>query len=85
MRIDYRDYTISHSHFRGTMYDWENRIYDFDMEDNPSWDWDYYRRYYYTRAADASAEGMPVSIGDDGQSVATGKFAEVLNKRKASR
>lgn len=85
VRIDYRNYSISYNHFKGTMYDWENRIYDFDMENNASWDWDYYRRYR-TRAADASdTDGLPVSIGEDGQSVATGKFAEILNKRKASR
>ena len=86
VRIDYRNYSISHNHFRGTMYDWENRSYDFDMENNSSWDWDYYR-HYYTRSADntANTEGVAISIGDDGQSFASGKFAEVLNKRKANR
>ena len=38
-----------------------------------------------TTAATSDPDGLPVSIGEDGQSVATGKFAEILNKRKASR
>ena len=31
VRIDWRDYSISSSRFRGTMYDWEERIYNFDL------------------------------------------------------
>lgn len=83
VRIDYRDYSISHNHFRGTMYDWENRIYHFDMENNASWDWGYYRNRYYTRGA--KDESVPVCVGDDGESFASGKFAEELLKRKANK
>ena len=86
VRIDYRDYTISHNHFRGTMFDWENRAYRFDMENNASWDWGYYRDgYYYSRTRGADNDSIPVCIGDDGESFASGKFAEELMKRKASR
>lgn len=85
VRIDYRDYTITHNHFRGTMYDWEDRIYDFDLENNASWDWGYYR-YSYSRTRGAEADSsMPICYGEDGESIATGKFATaLLNMKKAS-
>jgi hypothetical protein len=83
IRIDWRHYSISRSRFSGTMYDWENRIYDFDMENYASWDWDYYRRRYYTRGDEENS--VPTCIGDDGESFASGKFAKELLKRKNSK
>lgn len=81
-RIDYRDYSISRSHFRGTMYDWENRSYDFDMTNISYFDWGSYS-YYYSRTR--SSEGDTATdfyVSEDGMSVASGKFAKVLNARK---
>ncbi len=84
IRIDWRDYTISYSHFRGTMYDWENRIYNFDMVNNGNWNWDPY--WSRTRAANLPADpSVPFCVGDDGKSCASGKFAEELLKRKAGK
>ncbi len=85
IRIDWRDYSISYNYFRGTMYDWENRIYHFDLVSNGSWSWDPY--WSRTRAASPEADpSVPFYVGEDGQSCASGKFAEALmNKKKASR
>ena len=78
VKIDWRDYSISRSHFHGTMYDWDNRAYTFDL-DNTRWDWDYYDRYWArTRAADADT--TDVYISDNGKCVATGPFAKALKK-----
>lgn len=85
VRIDYRNYSISHNHFRGTMYDWEDRVYDFDLENNASWDWGYYRNHYYTRAAVNDSTTTPVYISEDGRSIASGKFAETILKRRANK
>lgn len=80
VKIDWRDYSISRSHFHGTMYDWDNRAYTFDLE-NARWDWDYYtydRYWARTRAADADT--TDVYISDNGKCVATGPFAKALKK-----
>lgn len=87
VRIDWRDYSISRSHFHGVMYDWDNRAYEFDL-DNTYWDWDYYDGYYdrywaRTRAADgAAANSDDTYISDNGKSFATGAFAKALNHKK---
>lgn len=83
VRIDYYDYTITYSRFSGTMYDWEDRIYDFDLYANSSWHWDDYRDRYRTRAADDDANTDDTYISDNGKSFATGKFAKALNNMKA--
>ncbi len=82
VRIDWREYTLTYNRFHGTMYDWDNRDYVFDLYANSSWHWDDYRYRYYTRAADAPS--VPIYEGENG-SFATGKFAEALyNMKKAS-
>ena len=82
VRIDYYDYKLTYSRFSGTMYDWENRAYDFNLYANDSWYWDsYYDNRYYTRAANDSTATDDVYIGKNG-SFATGKFAKALNKMK---
>ena len=69
------------------MYDWDNRAYEFDL-DNTYWDWDYYDGYYdrywaRTRAADgAAANSDDTYISDNGKSFATGAFAKALNHKK---
>ena len=79
VRIDYYDYTLTYSRFKGTMYDWENRTYDFDLYANDSWYWDDYRNYrYYTRSAE-DANNDSIYFGENG-SFATGKFAKALKK-----
>ena len=60
VRIDWRDYSISSSRFRGTMYDWEERIYNFDLANVGYWDSTY--------------------VGENGSSVATGRFAKALKE-----
>jgi hypothetical protein len=86
VRIDYYDYKLTYSRFSGTMYDWEDRIYDFDLYASSTWRWDDYwdsSHRYYTRSADADAEASSddsIYISDNGKSFATGKFAKALNK-----
>lgn len=84
-RIDYRDYTISRSYFRGTMYDYEERAYSFDMRNISYWDWGSYSSYYWARTRAAEADTTDLYVSADGKSVATGRFAQVLNSRKASK
>ena len=76
VRIDWRDYSISSSHFRGTMYDWEDRAYAFDLDNVGSWDWNRYR----TRSATRGETDDSTYVSDNGSSVATGKFAKALKK-----
>jgi hypothetical protein len=85
IRIDWRHYSISRSRFSGTMYDWENRIYEFDMTNYASWDWDYYNRYWSRTRSATDADAGDVYISDNGKSIATGRFAEAMKKLKASR
>lgn len=89
VRIDWYDYSISYSHFHGTMYDWDNRAYSFNLYSNSSWRWDDYRYDYYwrTRSADSStdADSTEVYISENGKSFATGKFAKALNEMAASK
>ena len=81
VRIDYYDYKLSYSRFKGTMWDWEDRAYDFDLYANDSWYWDdYYGYRYRTRSAD-DANNDEIYLGENG-SFATGKFAKALNKMK---
>lgn len=85
VRIDWCDYRLSYSHFSGTMYDWDDRSYDFNLYSNSSWRWDDYRDYRYrTRSVKADGTETPIYIGEDGKSIATGKFAKALNTKKAS-
>lgn len=83
VRLDYYNYTLTYSRFAGTMYDWENRAYDFDLYANSSWRWDDYRYRYYTRGDTAPADD--VYISPNGSSFASGTFARALNKMKESR
>lgn len=76
VRIDWRDYSISSSHFHGTMYDWENREYVFDLDNVGSWNWNRYRTRALTRGEDSDS----TYVSDNGASVATGRFAEALKK-----
>lgn len=82
VRIDYYNYTLTYSRFSGTMFDWENRAYDFNLYANDNWYWDdYYNGYrYYTRGAGESNSDSTY-IGENG-AFATGKFAKALNKMK---
>lgn len=81
VRIDWNNYTLTYSHFHGTMYDWDNRIYDFRLYANSSWRWDDYHDYrYHTRAAE-DGSGLPVYVSENGKSFVTGKFAEALMKK----
>lgn len=87
VRIDWYEYSISYSHFHGTMYDWDNRAYSFNLYSNSSWRWDDYRYddYYWrwrTRSADSSneADSTEVYISENGKSFATGTFAKALNE-----
>ena len=93
VRIDWRDYSISYSYFHGTMYDWENRAYDFDLTNVGSWNWNRYRYRTQTRAAasdvaasDAvSSEAFAsdsVYVSANGKSIATGRFAAALRITK---
>jgi hypothetical protein len=78
VRIDYYDYKISRSRFSGVMYDWADRIYEFDLT-NTYFNWSPYANGYWarTRGADGTdAEGVPVVVLDDGKCVLRGKFAE---------
>ena len=88
VKIDWRDYSITRSHFHGTMYDWDNRAYEFDL-DNTRWDWDVYTDYnrYWARTRTAEDDGSdtPIYIGEGGKSVATGPFAQALLTKKASK
>ena len=44
-----------------------------------------YRDYRYrTRSVEADGTETPIYIGEDGKSIATGKFAKALNTKKAS-
>jgi hypothetical protein len=84
VRIDWSDYSLTYNHFHGTMYDWENRVYDFNLYSITSWRWDDWNDYYYryrTRSADAAsgADCEDVYVGENG-SFATGKFAEALKR-----
>ena len=76
VRIDWRDYSISSSRFRGTMYDWEERIYNFDLANVGYWDWNRYR----TRAATRGEVDDSTYVGENGSSVATGRFAKALKE-----
>ena len=77
VRIDWSEYSLSYSRFSGTMYDWENRVYDFDLYANSSWRWDDYSYRYYTRGTEDHNDS--IYIGENG-SFATGKFAKALKK-----
>ena len=78
VRIDWRDYSINSSYFRGTMYDWEDRIYDFDLANVGYWDWDRYRYGgAYTRS---EVDDDSTYISNNGCGVATGRFAKALKK-----
>ena len=84
VKIDWRDYSINRSRFHGTMYDWENRAYDFDLT-NTYWDWDpYYDRYWArTRSADSTdTADNDVYISDNGKCIATGVFAKAMQNMK---
>ena len=100
VRIDWYDYTISYSHFHGTMYDWDNRAYHFNLYSNSSWRWDDYRYDSYydgwgfllrTRAADDKADeaadstDTEIYVSENGKSYATGKFAKALNEMAAAK
>ncbi len=95
VRIDWRDYSISYSHFHGTMYDWDNRDYVFDLYSNSSWRWDDYRYDSYyddwawrwrTRSAEGEAnDSTDIYIGEEGKSFATGTFAKALNEMAAKK
>jgi hypothetical protein len=76
VRIDWRDYSISSSRFRGTMYDWEDRAYDFDLDNVGYWNWNHYR----ARAATRGEGDDSTYVSDNGSSVATGRFAKALKK-----
>ena len=76
VRIDWRDYSISSSHFRGTMYDWEDRSYDFNLT-NVSWNWD---RYRYRARTRGEVDDDSTYVSDNGSSVATGRFAKALKE-----
>ena len=82
VRIDWTDYTLNSRYFRGTMYDLDNRAYKFDLENVGSWDWKRYRTRALTRA---ETDNDSVYISDNGASVATGRFAEILKKRAAGK
>ena len=75
VRIDWRDYRISHSRFQGTMYDWENRHYDFDLTNVGSWNWG----HYWARTRSAETDDS-IYISDNGKSIATGRFAKALKE-----
>lgn len=79
VRIDYRDYDISSSRFRGTMYDWNNRAYQFNLTNVRDWNWSRPRYYAQTRAAEAQSDSIYIS--ENGTSIATGRFAKALNAK----
>ena len=96
VRIDYYDYSLTYSHFHGTMYDWENRAYDFNLYANASlswddyhyidydyWDWGYY--YSRTRGVDGTPDSTDVYVSENGKSFATGKFAKALKEMAAEK
>ena len=86
VRIDWEDYDISHNHFRGVMYDWEDRVYRFDLKNNTGWNWDDFDIHFGFRTRGAESDSIPVYVSDDGRSYASGKFAKaILNKKKASK
>lgn len=88
VRIDWYEYTISYSHFHGTMYDWDNRAYDFNLYSNSSWRWDDYRYGYRwrTRSADSdTADSTDVYVSENGKSFASGTFAKALNEMAANK
>ena len=78
VRIDWRDYRIGSDYFEGTMFDWDNRAYDFSLRNVGSWNWDRYRRTRANTRGEADSDSLYVS--DNGASVATGRFAEALKK-----
>ena len=78
VRIDWRDYSISSSRFRGTMYDWEDRAYDFDLDNVGYWDWDHYR--YGGGRTRGEVDDDNTYVSDNGCCVATGRFAKALKK-----
>lgn len=80
VRIDWSDYTLTCNRFHGTMYDWEERIYDFYLYANSSWRWDDCRDYHHTRSAEDGSD-IPVYVSENGKSFATGKFAEAFLRR----
>ena len=78
VKIDWRDYRIGNDYFEGTMFDWDNRAYDFSLRNVGSWNWDRYRRTRANTRGEADSDSLYVS--DNGASVATGRFAEALKK-----
>ena len=91
VRIDYYNYTLTYNRFHGTMYDWEDRAYEFDLYANSSWRWDDYDDYDgwdyfygYTRGADGPRDSTDVYVGENG-SYATGTFAKALKEMAAEK
>ena len=92
MRIDYYNYSLTYSRFHGTMYDWEDRAYEFNLYANSSWRWDSYRDYddwdyyySYTRGADGTSDSTDVYVSENGKSYATGTFAKALKEMAAEK
>ena len=78
----YNDREFAYSSFRwevtnGTMFDWDNRTYDFSLRNIGSWNWGRYRTRANTRG---EADSDSLYVSDNGASVATGRFAKALKK-----
>ena len=60
------------------MYDWEDRIYDFNLDNVGYWDWDHYR--YGGGRTRGEVDDDNTYVSDNGCCVATGRFAKALKK-----